>query len=343
MQLTRAIAILAGCLVLSAQQQPPGVPAAGTQTAAQGAFPAGAEGDRLRLSYILDANDQIMIRVPQAEELNEKAFRIDSDGNLQLPVVGPVKASGLTLQQLEAELTKLLVVFYRSPRVSLTVVQYRGDPVIFLGAFVKPGIYPLQGRRTLVEMLMTVGGLQPNASRRLRVTRRAEWGRIPLAGAQEDRERKISSANVSISRLLETMEPEEDIVLMPYDVIRVGAEEMVYLSGDAGKSGGFPLNDRDSLSVMQLMAVSGGVPATADPERAKVLRQILDTNRRAEIPLNVKSILEGKSPDFQLMPNDVLFIPRAKGSSVGKTVGRYAAIMLPGLATSLLFITLRRN
>jgi len=343
MQLTRAIAILAGCLVLSAQQQPPGVPAAGTQTAAQGAFPAGAEGDRLRLSYILDANDQIMIRVPQAEELNEKAFRIDSDGNLQLPVVGPVKASGLTLQQLEAELTKLLVVFYRSPRVSLTVVQYRGDPVIFLGAFVKPGIYPLQGRRTLVEMLMTVGGLQPNASRRLRVTRRAEWGRIPLAGAQEDRERKISSANVSISRLLETMEPEEDIVLMPYDVIRVGAEEMVYLSGDAGKSGGFPLNDRDSLSVMQLMAVSGGVPTTADPERAKVLRQILDTNRRAEIPLNVKSILEGKSPDFQLMPNDVLFIPRAKGSSVGKTVGRYAAIMLPGLATSLLFITLRRN
>jgi len=343
MQLTRAIAILAGCLVLSAQQQPPGVPAAGTQTAAQGAFPAGAEGDRLRLSYILDANDQILIRVPQAEELNEKAFRIDSDGNLQLPVVGPVKASGLTLQQLEAELTKLLVVFYRSPRVSLTVVQYRGDPVIFLGAFVKPGIYPLQGRRTLVEMLMTVGGLQPNASRRLRVTRRAEWGRIPLAGAQEDRERKISSANVSISRLLETMEPEEDIVLMPYDVIRVGAEEMVYLSGDAGKSGGFPLNDRDSLSVMQLMAVSGGVPTTADPERAKVLRQILDTNRRAEIPLNVKSILEGKSPDFQLMPNDVLFIPRAKGSSVGKTVGRYAAIMLPGLATSLLFITLRRN
>ena len=342
MQLTRTIAILAGCVVLSAQQQQPGVPATGTQTAAQGAFPAGAEGDRLRLSYILDANDQILIRVPQAEELNEKAFRIDGDGNLQLPVVGPVKASGLTLQQLEADLTKLLVVFYRSPRVSLTVVQYRGDPVIFLGAFVKPGIYPLQGRRTLVEMLMTVGGLQPNASRRLRVARRAEWGRIPLAGAQEDRERKISSANISISRLLETMEPEEDIVLMPYDVIRVGAEEMVYLSGDAGKSGGFPLNDRDSLSVMQLMSVSGGVPATADPERAKVLRQILDTNRRAEIPLNVKSILEGKSPDFQLMPNDVLFIPRAKGSTMAKSVGKYAAAMLPGLAMSLIWITVRR-
>ena len=96
MQLTRMITLLAGCAVLSAQQQPPGVPAAGAQPAAQGAFPAGAEGDRLRLNYVLDANDQILIRVPQAEELNEKAFRIDSDGNLQLPVVGPVKASGLT-------------------------------------------------------------------------------------------------------------------------------------------------------------------------------------------------------------------------------------------------------
>lgn len=313
------------------------------QQQVQGALPPGTEGDRLRLNYILDANDQILFRVPQAEELNEKVFRIDGDGNIQLPVVGPVKAGGLTLQQLEAELVKQLAAYYRMPRVNLTVVQYRGDPVIFIGAFVKPGIYPLQGRRTLVEMLTMLGGLQPNASRRLRLTRRAEWGKIPLPNVQDDVERKSSSVIISLSRLLETMDPEEDILLMPYDTIRVGAEEMVYLNGEGGKSGAFPLNDRTSISVTQLLSMAGGLPDTALPEKAKVLRQILDTNRRAEIALNVRSILEGKTPDFPMLPNDVLYIPKAKTTGIGKSVGKYVAATVPGLAISLIYITLRRQ
>lgn len=339
------IAILfTGSLIVAAQQQPPPPqPATGAaaQQAAQGALPAGAEGDRLRLNYILDANDQILFRVPQAEELNEKVFRIDGDGNIQLPVVGPVKAGGLTLQQLEAELVKQLSVYYRMPRVNLTVVQYRGDPVIFIGAFVKPGIYPLQGRRTLVEMLTMLGGLQPNASRRLRLTRRTEWGKIPLPNAQDDVERKSSSVVISLSRLLETMDPEEDIVLMPYDTIRVGAEEMVYLNGEGGKSGAFPLNDRTSISVTQLLSMAGGLPDTAAPEKAKVLRQILDTNRRAEIALNVKSILEGKSPDFPMLPNDVLYIPKAKTGGVSRSLKQYAAGTLPGLLITIIYIAAR--
>ena len=69
------------------------------------------------------------------------------------------------------------------PQVTVTVVQFSSEPLFFVGAFKAPGIYPLQGRRTLVEMMSSIGGLQPNASRRIKVTRRKEFGEIPLPNA----------------------------------------------------------------------------------------------------------------------------------------------------------------
>jgi polysaccharide export outer membrane protein len=327
-----------------AQQQFPVVPPVAQpnsmpQFNPQSGLPADAEGDKLRLNYVLDSSDQILIRVPQAEELNEKAFKIENDGNVYLPLVGTLRAAGKTVQQFEAELVQQISMYYRSPSVIVTVIQYRSDPVIFIGAFRSPGIYPLQGRRTLVEMLTTLGGLQPNASRRLRITRRMEWGRIPLPEATEDSERNVSTVDISVNRLLETVNPQEDIVLQPYDVIRVGAEEMVYLNGQVSKA--YPLNDRDSITVLQLISLSGGLPNNAALDKARVLRPVLDTNRRAEIPLNVADIIDGKANDFPLLPNDVLFIP--PGKNTGRTIGRFIGAIVPGIVISMIYVAIRDN
>src|SRR6185437_11095874 len=134
----------------------------------------------VRPDYELGSNDQILIGVPQSEEINQRPFRIDSDGFINLPIVGRVHAGGLTVRGLETELTTKLREYIREPQVTVTVVQFRSEPVFFLGAFRTPGIYPLQGGRTLVEMLAAVGGMQPTAGRRIKITRRAEYGTIPL-------------------------------------------------------------------------------------------------------------------------------------------------------------------
>src|ERR1700704_4652995 len=52
----------------------------------------------VRSDYTLGPNDQVLIRSPQSEEINEKPFRIDTQGFLTLPVIGRVKAEGLTVQ-----------------------------------------------------------------------------------------------------------------------------------------------------------------------------------------------------------------------------------------------------
>jgi polysaccharide export outer membrane protein len=232
---------------------------------------------------------------------------------------------------MEAELVKRLRQYIRQPQVIVTVVQFRSEPVFFVGAFRAPGIYPLQGRRSLVEMLTVVGGLQPNASRRIKLTRRIENGVIPLPNVEEAPDKKTTSVEISMGSLRENVNPAEDIVLQAYDVITVERAEMVYVSGEVAKVGGIELGERDSVSISQALVLSGGLGKDADRSKVIVLRPVLNTSRRAEIEIDVKRILEGKDNDFPLMPNDMLYVPRSYKRNVLTYVGTLLAPSVPYL------------
>jgi polysaccharide export outer membrane protein len=213
------------------------------------------------------------------------------------------------------------------------VVQFRSEPVFFVGAFQRPGIYPLQGRRTLVEMLATIGGLQPNASRRIKVTRRAEYGPIPLSSAIEEPEKKVSVVEIGLGSLRENVNPAEDIVLEPYDVISVERAELLYVNGEVNRVGGLELGERESISLAQALTLSGGFTRDANRSKVRILRQVANTSRRAEIEVNVKRLFEGKDEDIPLLPNDVLYIPRSYSRVILTTVGQLALPIIPLVIT----------
>jgi polysaccharide export outer membrane protein len=292
--------------------------------------------DAIRPNYVLGANDQVLIRVPEAEEINEKPFRIDAEGNINLPLLGRLRAGGMTVQELEADLVRRLREYIREPQVVIIVTQFRSEPVFFVGAFKNPGIYPLQGRRTLVEMLTAIGGLQPNASRHIKVTRRAEYGPLPLPNAMEDPEKKISTVEISMGSLRENVNPAEDILLQPYDVVSVERAEMIYITGEVGRVNGLELGERESISVTQALTLSGGMTRDANKNEVRVLRPIENTNRRAEIDINLKRVLEGKDNDFPLLPNDLLYVSRSYKRTVWVTIGQLAITTLPYTVITLL-------
>jgi len=295
--------------------------------------------EQVRANYVLGPNDQILIRAVQVDEIGQRPYRIDGEGNIDLPLIGTVKASGLRVDQLETELVKRLGTYVRNPQVSVTVVQYRSEPVFFIGAFRVPGIYSLQGSRTLVEMLSSIGGLQPNASHRIKITRRLEYGPLPLPNAVVDKETNTSTVEIGMGSLRDNVNPAEDIVLQPYDQISVSREEMVFVSGEVAKVAGVALEERESISVTQVLSISGGLTHEADPEKARVLRPILNTSKRAEIPVNLKLVLAGKADDYPLMPNDILYVPRKRSRT--DTLGKIAVVLVPGVVTGLLYVGLR--
>ncbi len=289
----------------------------------------------VRPDYELGSNDQILLQVPQSPELNQRPFRVDSDGFIDLPLVGRVHVAGLTVRGLENLLTQRLRDYIREPQVSISMVQFRSEPVFFLGAFRTPGIYTLQGDRTLVAMLATVGGLQPTASRRIKITRRAEYGAIPLAGAVQDPQRKFSSVEISLDSLTQNVNPAENIVLMAYDLVTAGTAQPVYVNGEVVKPSAIPLGEQPSISVTQALTEAGGFTPNASRGKVRILRPVLGTTRRAEIEVNLNRIYEGKDNDVPLLPNDMLYVPRASLRAVLTPVGTSMLSTLPYLLVTL--------
>jgi polysaccharide export outer membrane protein len=322
--LSRMVFLAAGSLVLMAQ------PAQGQGQGAQT-----QQAPILRPDYLLGTNDQILIRVPQADEVHEKPFRIDADGNITLPIAGKIKAVGLTIQALEAEVARRLREFVQDPQVSISLVQFRSDPAFFVGAFKNPGIYTLTGRRTLIEMLSAIGGLLPNAGRRVRVTRKLEYGKIELPNAVENTEKKTSTVEISLDSLTQDVNPASDIVLQPYDIISVERAERVYVNGEVNKSGAIELGERDTMSVGQALTEAGGFNTTAS-SHVRILRPVLGTSRRAEINVDMKRVFEGKDPDYPLLPNDLVYVPRSARRGLATPIATGLVTSLPYLIVTLL-------
>lgn len=289
----------------------------------------------VRPDYELGPNDQFMIGVPQAQEINQRPFRIDSDGFIDLPLVGRVHAAGLTVRGLETLLTTKLADYIRQPQVTITMVQFRSEPVFFLGAFRTPGIYPLQGGRTLVEMLAVVGGLQPTASRRIKVTRRAEYGTIDLPNAIKDPQRKVSTVEISLDSLTQNVNPAEDLILTAYDLVTSETAQPVYASGEVMKPAAIPLGEQPTISVTQVLTEAGGFTPAASRGKVRVLRPIMGTSRRAEIVVDLNRIYEGKANDFPMLPGDVLYVPRASARAFLAPVGTAVLTTLPYLIVTL--------
>ena len=320
-----------------AQQQPPQPGQPTPAQANQPQPPAELPADSIRPNYVLGPNDQFLIRAPGVDEINDRPFRIDAEGFVNLPLIGRLRVGGLTQQQLEAELVRRLREFIVNPQVIITMSQFRSEPVFFVGLFQRPGIYPLQGRRTLVEMLSSIGGLQANASRHIKITRRAEYGTIPLPTAVDDPEKKISTVEISMGSLRENVNPAEDIVLQPFDVVSVERAELVYINGEVGKVGGIELGERESVSIAQALTMAGGFSRDANRGKVRILRPILNTDRRAAIDVDANRVLEGKENDVPLLPNDVLFVPRSYTRTFVTVLGTVSLAIL----TPLIYLAIK--
>jgi polysaccharide biosynthesis/export protein len=285
--------------------------------------------DTIRPNYVLGPNDQIQIRAPEAEEIDNRPFRLDGDGNINLPLVGRIHAAGMTILELEADLVRRLREYIREPQVFVQVVQYRSEPVFFVGLFARPGVYPLQGNRTLVEMLSTVGGLLPNADRHIKITRQAEYGTIPLPDAIVDTEKKISTVEISLGSLRQNLSPAENILLQPYDQIAVGRAEAVYINGEVSRIGSQELGERDSVSIAQVLSQAGGFTVNAKKDKVRILRPVEGTSRRAVIEVNVADLFNGKGIDVPLLPGDIVYVPRSYTRQFWTTFSSVALPMLP--------------
>jgi polysaccharide export outer membrane protein len=259
--------------------------------------------------YVLGPQDSLNVRVVDMEEMGEDAYPIDLGGYITLPRIGRVHAGGLNVEQLQIELTKRLREYLQDPIVSVTVAEFHSQPVSIMGAVETPGVHQIRGNKTLFEVISEAGGLRDDAGNKITVTRQMANGALPLPNAITDPSGRYSIAELNIRSVMSAKNPQDNIPVKPYDVITVPKADLIYVIGAVKRPGGFELKERANMTVLEALSLAQGLDRAASSRKAKILRTDDVTRARTELPVDVKSILDGKGTDQPLLANDILFIP----------------------------------
>jgi polysaccharide biosynthesis/export protein len=109
--------------------------------------------------YKIGPLDVVEFSVFKVPELTRTA-QVAETGTINLPLVGEVQAAGRTAHEVERELAAELGKSYlQSPQVTLLVKEYNSQRVTVEGAVKRPGVYPIRGKTSLLQVIATAEGL----------------------------------------------------------------------------------------------------------------------------------------------------------------------------------------
>jgi polysaccharide export outer membrane protein len=289
----RAITVLNGLLFLLASS------ALGQETPGQVNSGSLVQSSNVQLTpeVFLSGGDLLAISVAGAPEYHYEV-RISPAGAASLPMLGNVTLAGLSITQAENIIAKRLQEkgFFNDPQVSVFVKEYASAGISVLGEVQKPGIYPLMGSRTLLDAISAAGGTTPKAGKSVTITHRDELDSPKTILLSHDNGETMT--NVSVQ---------------PGDTIVVSKAGMVYVIGAVKEPTGIIL-DNPHFTVLQAIAMAHGTNPTASLKSTKLIRKA--STSPEEVPIPLDTILSAKSPDLELQPDDIVFVPNSTAKTV---------------------------
>ena len=267
--------------------------------------------------YLIGPGDLLDVSVFMVKEFTRITARVGSAGEISLPLLGKMRATGKTSTDLESEIARRLSEKYiRDPHVTVFIKKYENRGIAVVGAVAKPGVYQLTGPTKLLDSLALARGLGNKnsnpAGSTVTVTRVGGFPDLqPSEGVEFITSEKVS---INLRDLLYALHEVPNLSLQPRDVISVSEADIVYVVGEVKRPGGFVLKNQEQMSVLQAVALANGLSRRAAKGSARVIRRYEDGSKQ-EIPVNLAKILKGKEPDMILAANDILFIPDSGGKN----------------------------
>jgi polysaccharide biosynthesis/export protein len=238
---------------------------------------ANAQGGR-----VLTKNDVVTIRVVSQPDM-DTTTRVETDGTVNFPYVGRIKAVGLTEGQLahaiERRLTERQIV--TEPHVLVEITSF-GAQASIQGQVGAPGAYTIDRTTNLAQILARAGGLRDSGGTvvlRRGGTVRRYYGKDLMDG------------KVDPTRILVLNNDEIFVELAPF----------YYVYGYVGHTGQFPLTQ--ALTVQQAISIAGGVAQLGSESRIKIKRKQAD-GQTEEVPASLDDEVE---PDDTIIVNERLF------------------------------------
>lgn len=241
--------------------------------------------------YTIGASDVLNIQVFDQPDLGGK-YTVEADGTFSFPLIGRIKAGGMSLRGFETELKKKLADgYFRNPQVTVAVEQYRSQRVFVMGEVRAPGPVALTGGMTLIEALSRAGSTLPSASGEVAIVRAQQGARGPVLLDQGGSE--ILRASI---RDLEAGAMKQNIELRDGDTIFVPRAESVYVFGQVKSPGAYSI--QKDTTVLQALSLAGGVTENGAMNRIKVVRIVKGEKKDLKVKLT-----------DTVRPGDTLIVP----------------------------------
>lgn len=239
----------------------------------------------------LGEGDILNINILGYPQYSRAEIAVGPDGKINMPLIGDVKAAGMTPSQLRRLITEEFQAgkFLRDPHVFVTLVKSRSRFVSVIGPGVdEPGIYPLEGEARIMEV---VARAKPND--------RAMLSRVSVTRGDEQ-------LTVDLEKLLSYADLDQNILLQPGDVVNVpeDRESFAFIMGEVNSPRAITI--KSSVTLAEAIALAGG--QTQDALMSKITVSHSGEALR-EIDFT-KFLLEGDlSQNTVLMPGDIVNIP----------------------------------
>jgi polysaccharide export outer membrane protein len=229
----------------------------------------------------LGAGDVVKVSVYGLPEMTTET-RVTDKGVITFPLIGEVPVAGLSTAAAEQKIAEKLASggYVKKPQVTLlvTVVQL----VSVLGQVNRPGRYPIDSRRNVLDMLAQAGGVSQDGGDIITVVLRRN-------GANQ-------TQRLDVADLLRSGAAAAAIEVDAGDVIYVDRAARFYIYGEVQRPGVFRLER--SMTVLQALSTGGGLTARGTERNVRIKRRDADGKLQ---------VISAKHDDL-LQPDDIVYV-----------------------------------
>lgn len=254
--------------------------------------------------YTVGPGDVLTITVWGQPDLS-RDYAVDPDGFAPFPLIGRIKAGGLTTRQIAASLAEQLGKDYLvDPQVIVAVKEYVSQKVTVLGEAARPGILYLTGPTTLVDVLSRAGWLSKNAGKEILVVRDQHG---PGAGGSAS---ATTLLRVNVDKI-QSGNAADNIRVQAGDTVFVASrdENSFFVFGEVKKPGAYTL-DKET-NILEGITIAGGFTDKASPSRTRVIRIGQTGQQVLEIDMNEIIKRGRRDKAVRLQANDVVVVPES--------------------------------
>lgn len=264
--------------------------------------------------YVVGPSDVLSITFWKGTQPETAPILVRPNGKISFSFLEDLPVVGLTPTQIDNLITEKLSEYVKNPRIDVVVKEYNSKKISLFGAINRlatgisgPGIYPVTGKLTMLDLILIAGGHSEQADlTKVELTRKGKIYILNLYSALFQGE---AAQNIII-------EAGDKIVIpdLPQYLESKLPERRVFILGEVRSPGLYRF--KKDITVIEAISMASGITIHAVEEDTKILRG--DEKKRVVLASNIRKFLRESdvSQNIEIEDGDVIFVPKSKISDV---------------------------